>query len=57
MFGLENLGINLATLRPGAVPALHHRYLRQDEFIYVMAGEPTLLIDTRKALCGSPGPT
>ena len=30
---------------PGAVSALHHRHSVQDEFIYVLAGEPTLFTD------------
>jgi uncharacterized cupin superfamily protein len=45
MFGLKNFGVNLTTLRPRAISALHHRHSRQDEFIYVIAGEPTLFID------------
>jgi uncharacterized cupin superfamily protein len=46
LFGLKNFGVNLTTIRPGALSALHHRHSRQDEFIYVIAGEPTLFIDT-----------
>ena len=45
LFGLKSLGVNLTTLRPRAISALHHRHSRQDEFIYVIAGEPTLFID------------
>jgi uncharacterized cupin superfamily protein len=45
LFGLKNFGVNLTTLRPRAISALHHRHSRQDEFIYVIAGEPTLLVD------------
>jgi uncharacterized cupin superfamily protein len=45
LFGLKNFGVNLTALRPGAISALHHRHSRQDEFIYVIAGEPTLFID------------
>ena len=44
-FGLKNFGVNLTRLSPGAFSALHHRHSRQDEFIYVLEGEPTLLTD------------
>lgn len=42
LFGLRNFGVNLTILSPGAISALHHRHSRQDEFIYVLEGEPTL---------------
>lgn len=40
-----NFGVNLTTLTPGAVSALLHRHTKQDEFIYVVSGAPTLLLD------------
>jgi uncharacterized cupin superfamily protein len=45
LFGLKNFGVNLTRLPPGTVSALHHRHSRQDEFIYVLEGEPTLITD------------
>jgi len=42
IFGLKNFGVNLTRIRPGGVSALHHRHSRQDEFIYVIEGAPTL---------------
>lgn len=45
LFGLTNFGVNLTTLRPGAQSALRHGHARQDEFVYVLAGHPTLLTD------------
>lgn len=45
LFGLSNFGVNLTTLAPGAVSALLHRHSRQDEFIYVLKGEITLVTD------------
>lgn len=45
LFGLKNFGVNLTHLPPGAVSALHHAHSRQDEFIYVLEGEPTLFTD------------
>lgn len=48
LFGLKNFGVNLTRLPPGAVSALHHQHSRQDEFIYVLSGEPTLYVDGDK---------
>lgn len=42
-FGLRNFGVNLTTLEPGAVSALQHRHSKQDEFVYVLKGEVTLV--------------
>jgi uncharacterized cupin superfamily protein len=47
-FGLHNFGVNLTTLEPGAVSALQHRHSRQDEFIYVLDGEVTLVTGTEE---------
>ncbi len=41
-FGLRNFGVNLTTLAPGASSALRHAHSRQDEFVYVLSGRPTL---------------
>jgi uncharacterized cupin superfamily protein len=43
LFGLTNFGVNLTRLIPGAVSALQHAHSRQDEFIYILQGEPTLI--------------
>jgi uncharacterized cupin superfamily protein len=45
LFGLSNFGVNLTRLRPGAVSALRHSHSKQDEFIFVLAGHPTLHTD------------
>ena len=45
LFGLKNFGVNLTRLPPGQVSALHHRHSRQDEFVYVLEGTPTLCRD------------
>lgn len=47
-FGLTNFGVNLTTLSPGAVSALRHAHTRQDEWIYIISGEPTLCTDRGK---------
>ena len=45
LFGLKNFGVNLTRLAPGAESALLHRHSKQDEFIYVLEGEPKLVTD------------
>ena len=42
-FGLTNFGVNLTRLAPGAVSSLRHAHSRQDEFVYVLQGHPTLI--------------
>lgn len=44
-FGLTNFGINLTYLSPGAISALAHNHSKQDEFIFVLEGTPTLILD------------
>lgn len=43
--GLKNFGVNLVTLAPGSCSALRHWHTKQDEFIYVISGEVTLITD------------
>ena len=45
MYGLKNFGVNLTRLQPGAVSALFHQHSKQDEFIYILEGKPTLVTD------------
>jgi uncharacterized cupin superfamily protein len=49
-FGLSQFGVNLTTLHPGAVSALHHRHSTQDEWIYVVSGEVTLHLGTEASV-------
>jgi len=42
LFGLTNFGVNLTRLAPGAISALRHAHSRQDEFVYILSGRPTL---------------
>ena len=46
VFGLKNFGVNLTRLAPGGESALLHRHSKQDEFIYILEGEPTLVTET-----------
>lgn len=45
LFGLANFGVNLTRLPPGAASSLRHAHATQDEFIYILEGEPVLLTD------------
>lgn len=46
IFGLKNFGVNLTRLLPGGESALLHRHSKQDEFVYILEGTPTLVTDT-----------
>lgn len=41
--GLTKFGVNLTELLPGAVSALRHWHSKEDEFIYIIEGNPTLI--------------
>jgi uncharacterized cupin superfamily protein len=43
-FELTNFGVNFTHLAPGAVSALAHSHSKQDEFIIVLEGTPTLVL-------------
>ena len=43
VFGLANFGVNLTTLKPGAISALRHSHLKQDELIYALSGTAVLV--------------
>ena len=45
LFGLKNFGVNLTTLAPGGESALLHRHSKQDEFVFILQGEPVLVTD------------
>ena len=45
LFGLKNFGVNLTRLAPGAMSALRHAHTKQDEFVYILQGTPTLRTD------------
>ena len=41
--GLTQYGVNLVRLKPGAWSSQRHWHIEQDEFIYVLSGEVTLV--------------
>ena len=54
LFGLTNFGVNLTRLAPNAVSSLRHAHSKQDEFIYILQGYPTLHTDEGRTVL-SPG--
>ena len=54
LFGLKNFGVNLTKLAPGGESALLHRHSKQDEFVFILQGEPTLVTDVGELIL-SPG--
>lgn len=53
-FGLKNFGVNLTILKPNAQSSLFHKHTRQDEFIYILEGNPTLITEAGEEIL-SPG--
>jgi uncharacterized cupin superfamily protein len=53
-FGLKNFGVNLTRLAPNAISSLRHAHTKQDEFVYIVQGNPTLRTN-EGALQLSPG--
>jgi len=51
-FGLTNFGVNLTRLAPNSVSALRHAHSKQDEFVYILQGRPTLHTDEGRTLLG-----
>jgi uncharacterized cupin superfamily protein len=43
--GLDQFGVNLTTLKPGAASTLRHWHENEDEFVYVLEGELALVED------------
>ncbi|QKP78772.1 cupin domain-containing protein [Methyloligella sp. GL2] len=43
--GLTQFGVNLVTLAPGTWSSQRHWHANEDEFVYVLAGEATLVTD------------
>jgi uncharacterized cupin superfamily protein len=48
--GLTQFGVNLTTLKPGAASALRHWHEVEDEFVFVVEGEITLVEDDGETL-------
>jgi uncharacterized cupin superfamily protein len=50
--GLTQFGVNLVTLGPGAWSAQRHWHSHEDEFVYVVDGELTLVTDAGEQALG-----
>ncbi|MDE0058413.1 MAG: cupin domain-containing protein [Defluviicoccus sp.] len=50
--GLTQIGVNLTRLAPGAISALRHWHTGEDEFVFVVSGEPTLVCDSGEQRLG-----
>lgn len=50
VFGLTQFGVNLTCLPPGTMSALRHAHTREDEFVYILEGEPTLVTNAGETL-------
>ena len=44
-FGLTQYGVNRTVLEPGGESALMHVHTKQEEFVYILEGNPTLVTD------------
>jgi uncharacterized cupin superfamily protein len=53
LFGLSQFGVNLTRLKPEARSALRHFHEKQDEFIYILEGEVTLLTNEGQTVLSS----
>lgn len=51
-FGLSDFGVNLTILEPGAWSSQRHWHTHEDEFIYILEGQPTLVTDKGESLLG-----
>ncbi|HEV7252872.1 MAG TPA: cupin domain-containing protein [Mesorhizobium sp.] len=47
---LTQFGVNLTTLAPGAATAHRHWHRNEDEFVFILAGEATLIEDDGETL-------
>ena len=50
LFGLTNFGVNITCLAPGGCSALRHAHTKQDEFVYILEGRPTLVTDAGRTV-------
>jgi len=42
-FGLKNFGVNLTRLAPKTMSSMRHAHAKEDEFVYILEGNPTLV--------------
>ena len=49
-FGLTVYGVNLTRIMPGGMSALRHTHTKQDEFVYILEGEATLVTNAGETI-------
>jgi uncharacterized cupin superfamily protein len=49
-FGLADFGVNLVRLEPGAASSQRHWHTEEDELVYVLEGEPTLVTEAGRTV-------
>lgn len=52
LFGLTNFGVNLTRIAPGGKSSLRHAHHKQDEFVFVLEGHPTLVTNSGRTHLG-----
>jgi uncharacterized cupin superfamily protein len=50
LFGLEKFGVNMTELAPGSESSIMHKHTKQDEFVYILEGTPTLATEEGEQL-------
>jgi uncharacterized cupin superfamily protein len=50
---LSQFGVNLVTLAPGAWSSQRHWHANEDEFVYILEGEATLVTDAGETILGA----
>jgi len=48
--GLDQFGVNMTRLKPGAGSSHRHWHAKEDEFIYIISGEATLVEDDAESI-------
>jgi len=52
-FGLKNFGVNRTVIKPGGSSALRHWHTKQDEFVYIVSGTATLVMNNGETTLGA----
>lgn len=47
-FGIQKFGVNLTEIEPGGQSALLHKHSKQEEFVYILEGTPTLVLEAEE---------
>ncbi len=51
--GLTQFGVNLTTLEPGGVSSLRHWHAKEDELVFILEGEVTLVTNSGEEVLGA----